>query len=143
MSDVAKQLIIPIPASSGVSTEQWTLAPVEYAVSVYEYDDNEGYFLWLLHSVGAFRDSVPWYEGAYHSIKTEEPIYVRGTISSGVPVVSSPEYDYWAALLAVAPDMETSPGQVLASYPATFYGFSAEPAPVRFWTNLVRTNEII
>ena len=105
------------------------------------YNDNEGYYLWLLHSVGALAGTVPWHDGEYHAVTTGMS-YVHGTIVGGEPVVTSESLDLEAIIAAAAPDMAELPGYYEAARPAIFYG-ATEPVPVRFWTNLVRTNEII
>ncbi|WP_220815697.1 hypothetical protein [Pseudomonas paralcaligenes] len=137
-----KQLAILIhTASSGIDLTGWSDAPAEYAVPRDHYDGDEGYYLWFLHSVGALAGTVPWHDGEYHSVTTGMS-YVHGTIVGGEPAAASESLDLEAIITAAAPDMAEFPDDYEAARPALFYGAS-EPVPVRFWANLVRTNEII
>ena len=145
MAGDPQQLTILIPAaSSGVDLTGWSDAPAEHAVSRDHYDDNEGYYLWLLHSVGALGDSVPMEAGQYHSV-TRDMRHVWGTIVAGEPVTSEQSIDLDAVVAAAAPDLVGSPDGVyrLAANPAIFFGFDSPPEPSRFWTRLVLASEIV
>lgn len=140
---VARRLTIPIPtSSSSVYLGDWEVGLSEHAVPD-TYDNNDGLYLWYLHSVGALGDSVPIEAGQYHSV-TRDMRHVWGTIAAGEPVTSEQSIDLDAVAAAAAPDLAGAPGGVygLAS-PAIFFGFSAPPARPRFWTGLVRASEIV
>ena len=144
MSGDAKRLTIPIPtSSSSVYLGRWEAGPSEHAVPD-TYDNNDGLYLWYLHSVGALGDSVPMEAGQYHSV-TRDMRHVWGTIAAGEPVTSEQSIDLDAVVAAAAPDLVGSPDGLYrwADNPAIFFGFSAPPAPSRFWTGLVLTSEIV
>lgn len=144
MSDEAKRLTIPIPtSSSSVYLGGWEAGPSGHAVP-YTYDQNDGLYLWYLHSVGALGDSVPMEAGQYHSV-TDDMRHVWGTIVAGEPVTSEQSIDLDAVALAAAPDLAGDPDGVylFAASPAIFFGFSEPPAPSRFWTGLVLASEIV
>ena len=146
MSGYAKRLAIPIPTSSpSVYLGGWEAGPSEHAVQ-HTYDHRDGLYLWYLHSVGALGDSVPMEAGQYHSV-TSDMRHVWGTIVAGEPVTSEQSIDLYAVITAAAPDLAGAPppssGYRLVANPAIFFGFSAPPAPSRFWTGLVRTSEIV
>lgn len=146
MSVNAKRLTIPIPtSSSSVYLGDW-----EDGLSGQEvpdtYNGSEGLYLWYLHSVGALGESVPMEAGQYHSV-TQDMRHVWGTIVAGEPVTSEQSIDLYAVITAAAPDLAGAPppssGYRLVANPAIFFGFSAPPAPSRFWTRLVRASEIV
>lgn len=141
---IARRLTIPIPtSSSSVYLGGWEAGPSGHAVN-YTYDPSDGLYLWYLHSVGALGESVPMEAGQYHSV-THDMRHVWGTIAAGEPVASEQSIDLDAVVAAAAPDLVGSPDGVyrLAANPAIFFGFSAPPAPSRFWTGLVLTSEIV
>lgn len=140
---IALRLTIPIPtSSSSVYLGDWEEGPSGHAVPD-TYDNDDGLYLWYLHSVGALGESVPIEAGQYHSV-TRDMRHVWGTIAAGEPVTSEQSIDLDAVVAAAAPDLVGSPYGVygLAS-PAIFFGFDSPPAPSRFWTGLVRTSEIV
>ena len=144
MSSDAKRLTIPIPtSSSSVYLGDWEAGLSEHEVPD-TYDNNDGLYLWYLHSVGALGESVPMEAGQYHSV-TDDMRHVWGAIAAGEPVTSEQSIDLDAVAAAAAPDLAGSPGGVyrLAASPAIFFGFDSPPAPSRFWTSLVRTSEIV
>lgn len=144
MSGDAKRLTIPIPtSSSSVYLGGWEDGPSGHAVPD-TYNSDEGLYLWYLHSVGALGESVPMEAGQYHSV-TNDKRHVWGTIAAGEPVTSEQSIDLDAVVAAAAPDLVGSPEGVyrLVASPAIFFGFSAPPAPSRFWTRLVLASEIV
>ena len=142
MSGEAWRLAIPIPtSSSSVYLGGWEAGPSGHAVQ-HTYDPSDGLYLWYLHSVGALGDSVPMEAGQYHSV-TRDMRHVWGTIAAGEPVTSEQSIDLDAVVAAAAPDLAGKLGGAHLSAPAIFFGFSAPPAPSRFWTGLVLTSEIV